>query len=112
MSRSHLLTTLPARRLEAEDFRVVQWQRLLGAYDYQRQLERGYSVTRDTAGGVVRSVSGLAKGSVLLTQVSDGQVASAVTAAPVPLPADADHGHGSDQTPGAHQAGQRDEGTR
>jgi exodeoxyribonuclease VII large subunit len=104
MSRSRQLTTLPLRRLEGEDFRVVQWQRLLGAYDYQRQLERGYSVTRDGAGGVVRSVSSLAEGSVLLTQLSDGQVASAVTAAPVPT----DHGHSH----APHEAGQHDEGTQ
>lgn len=103
-SRSRQLTTLPLRRLEGEDFRVVQWQRLLGAYDYQRQLERGYSVTRDGAGGVVRSVSSLAEGSVLLTELSDGHVASAVTAAPVPT----DHGHSH----APHEAGQHDEGTQ
>ena len=29
-------------------------KRLLGAYDYRRQLERGYSVTRDSNGRVLR----------------------------------------------------------
>ena len=40
----------PTRRLEVEELRAGQRRRLLGAYDYQRQLERGYSVTRDASG--------------------------------------------------------------
>ena len=48
---------------------VGQWRRLLGAYDYQRQLERGYSVTRDATGTVVRSaVRASSPGAVLRTQ--------------------------------------------
>jgi exodeoxyribonuclease VII large subunit len=74
------LVTLPARRLQVADLRVAQWRRLLGAYDYQRQLERGYSVTRDGSGAVLRSVSGLGPGSRLVTQLSDGEVGSVVTA--------------------------------
>jgi exonuclease VII large subunit len=58
---------------------VAQWRRLLGAYDYQHQLERGYSVTRDVAGNVVRSASDLGPGSVLFTRLSDGEVVSQVT---------------------------------
>ena len=34
----------------SSELRIGQWRRLLGAYDYQRQLERGYSVTRDADG--------------------------------------------------------------
>jgi exodeoxyribonuclease VII large subunit len=114
-ARRRQLTTLPLRRIEVEDFRLAQWQRLLGAYDYQRQLERGYSVTRDPSGSVVRSTSGLAQGSLLVTQLSDGQVASTVTTVAVPD----DHGHSHDHSPGDGQgqtredeAGQHDEGTR
>jgi exodeoxyribonuclease VII large subunit len=73
------LAGLPARRLQAEDLRIDQWQRLLGAYDYRRQLERGYSVTRDDQGRVLRSTAGLTPGSVLHTRLADGQVVSAVT---------------------------------
>jgi exodeoxyribonuclease VII large subunit len=73
------LAGLPARRLQAEDLRIAQWQRLLGAYDYRRQLERGYSVTRDDQGRVLRSTAGLTAGSVLHTRLADGQVVSAVT---------------------------------
>jgi exonuclease VII large subunit len=63
----------------AEDLRLSQWRRLLGAYDYQRQLERGYSVTRDGSGNVVRSTSGAGPGSLLFTMLSDGEVVSQVT---------------------------------
>jgi len=78
-SRSGRLAALPERRLTAEDLRLSQWRRILGAYDYQRQLERGYSVTRDTSGNVLRSTSGVEPGSVLFTMLSDGEVVSRVT---------------------------------
>ena len=78
--RTQRLAVLPPRRLEVEDLRVAQWHRLLGAYDYQHQLERGYSVTRDATGAVIRSVAGLGPGSQLVTQLADGEVTSAVTA--------------------------------
>jgi exodeoxyribonuclease VII large subunit len=77
-SRARRLALLPARRLEVQDLRVDQWRRLLGAYDYQRQLDRGYSVTRDSSGLVVRSAAEVGAGSVLLTQLSDGEVESTV----------------------------------
>ena len=79
-SSARRLAFLPARRLEVQDLRVGQWRRLLGAYDYQRQLDRGYSVTRDTAGSVIRSAAAVGTGSVLITQVSDGEVVSTVNA--------------------------------
>ncbi len=72
--RSRRLAGLPAQRLELEELRAAQRRRLLGAYDYQRQLERGYSVTRDATGAVLRSVDGVAAGAVLATQLSDGTV--------------------------------------
>jgi exodeoxyribonuclease VII large subunit len=76
---AHRLALLPSRRLEAEDLRVTQWRRLLGAYDYQRQLDRGYSVTRGADGTVIRSTGDVQPGAVLTTRVSDGEVASTVT---------------------------------
>jgi exodeoxyribonuclease VII large subunit len=80
-ARAQRLATLPARRLESEELRTGQWRRLLGAYDYRRQLERGYSVTRDGAGRVVRSATQLPPGSLMVTRLVDGEVASVVTAA-------------------------------
>jgi exodeoxyribonuclease VII large subunit len=78
-TRSARLATLPARRLETAEHRTAQWRRLLAAYDYHRQLERGYSVTRDRDGSVVRSVSVVRPGSRLVTQLADGTMDSEVT---------------------------------
>jgi exodeoxyribonuclease VII large subunit len=78
-SYSWRLTSLPARCLQAEDLRQAQWRRLLGAYDYRRQLERGYSVTRDESGRVVRSASELRAGDRMRTRLADGEVASIVS---------------------------------
>ena len=78
-TRSHRLAGLPDRRLQAESLQVEQWQRLLGAYDYQRQLERGYSVTRDGEGRVIRSALDLEQGTRLYTELAEGQVVSEVT---------------------------------
>ncbi len=77
--RAGRLAGLPARLLEVEELRADQRRRLLGAYDYQRQLERGYSVTRAASGAVLRSVEGLAPGTALVTQLADGTVDSTVT---------------------------------
>jgi len=78
--RTTLLATLPPRRVELEERQVGQWRRLLGAYDYQRQLERGYSVTRGPGGTVVRSAADLAPGDRMVTRLADGEVASTVDA--------------------------------
>jgi exodeoxyribonuclease VII large subunit len=80
--RAQRLAALPLRQLEGEELRTAQWRRLLGAYDYRRQLERGYSVTRDGAGRVVRSAAELPPGSPMVTRLADGEVASVVTGAP------------------------------
>jgi exodeoxyribonuclease VII large subunit len=77
--RSRRLAGLPTRRLEVEELRAGQRRRLLSAYDYKRQLERGYSVTRDVSGAVLRSIDGLTPGTVLATQLADGTVDSTVT---------------------------------
>lgn len=94
LARSDRLATMPARRLVTEDLRIAQWRRLLGAYDYQRQLERGYSVTRDGSGSVLRSVAGLRPGSRLVTQLSDGEVASEVTGTVTGTDIDEQHDEG------------------
>jgi exodeoxyribonuclease VII large subunit len=52
---------------------------LLAAYDYHRQLERGYSVTRDREGRVLRSASSVLPGAQLVTQLADGAIDSEVT---------------------------------
>jgi len=92
---------MPERKVVDEDQRLDQWRRLLGAYDYQRQLERGYSVTRDASGRVVRSIHGVDAGALLRTRLADGELASTVeeisevVVAARPLPSDRDNEEGN-----------------
>jgi exodeoxyribonuclease VII large subunit len=81
VKRLTLLAALPNRIIETEERQIRQWTQLLGAYDYQRQLERGYSVTRGDDGAVLRSIAGLAAGTGLVTRLADGEVHSTVDVA-------------------------------
>jgi exodeoxyribonuclease VII large subunit len=58
--------------------RMASWRRLLAAYDVERQLERGYSLTYDGDGRLLRSVGVLAPGSALVTRLADGVARSTV----------------------------------
>ena len=49
------LGPLTLGHLERQDERLHSWRRLLAAYDVERQLERGYSLTLTTDGSLVRS---------------------------------------------------------
>ncbi len=77
--RTTLLSTLPWKRIELDERQANQWRRLLGAYDYQRQLERGYSVTRGPDGAVLRSAAGVEVGTPLTTRLADGELHSVVS---------------------------------
>ncbi len=79
--RGAALVASPSRVLDAAGLRTSQWRRLMAAYDYQRQLERGYSVTRLADGRVLRSVADAQPGAELVTQVADGTVGSVVSGA-------------------------------
>jgi exodeoxyribonuclease VII large subunit len=65
-------------QLHRQGDRVLSWRRLLAAYDVDRQLERGYTITLDEDGSLVRSAVGLAPETVLLTRFADGTVRSKV----------------------------------
>ncbi|MGH9017899.1 MAG: hypothetical protein ACRDY1_09155, partial [Acidimicrobiales bacterium] len=58
--------------------RLETWRRLLSAYDVERQLERGYTLTVGEDGAVVRSAAGLGPGTVLRTRFADGTAVSDV----------------------------------
>jgi exodeoxyribonuclease VII large subunit len=66
------------RGLDHHDERLGFWRRLLAAYDIDRQLERGYTLTLDPEGRTVRSVANLAPGASLVTRFADGRVTSEV----------------------------------
>jgi len=50
----------------------------LRALDPQRVLERGYTITRDDDGVLVRAASGVRAGAVLVTETADGRLRSRV----------------------------------
>jgi exodeoxyribonuclease VII large subunit len=106
--RAVRLSALPQRQLGAEELRTAQWRRLLGAYDYQRQLDRGYSVTRDSSGTVIRSAASIPMGTTLHTRLADGELVSVVEADSSDISADAE----GERRPLEHDGRQRDEGTR
>jgi exodeoxyribonuclease VII large subunit len=63
-----------------ESERVQSWRRLLTAYDVDRQLERGYTLTLNGAGTLVRSAGEVAVGDELVTRYADGTTRSRVEA--------------------------------
>lgn len=50
------------------------------AYDPQRALERGWSITTDGSGRLLRSITGIMPGATLRTRMSDGTVTSTAEA--------------------------------
>ena len=72
------LGTLSVAAVDRHEERLHSLRRLIGAYDLERQLERGYSLTLDDDGRIVRSVSSLRVGQRLHTRFADGSVHSRV----------------------------------
>ncbi|HVB92564.1 MAG TPA: exodeoxyribonuclease VII large subunit [Acidimicrobiales bacterium] len=60
--------------------RMRSWQRLLTAYDVDRQLERGYSLTLGPDGKLIRSVGDVEVDQAIMTRLADGTVRSRVEA--------------------------------
>ena len=69
--------------LGRQDERLHSWRRLLAAYDVDRQLERGYSLTLTTDGALVRSAAGVVEQQQIMTRFADGTVRSRVERADV-----------------------------
>jgi exodeoxyribonuclease VII large subunit len=64
--------------LGRQDERLQSWRRLLAAYDVDRQLERGYSLTLTAEGRLLRSAAGLGQDQEIVTRFADGTVRSRV----------------------------------
>jgi exodeoxyribonuclease VII large subunit len=64
--------------LGRQDERIASWRRLLAAYDVERQLERGYSLTTTEAGVLVRSAGQVVPAQQIVTRFADGTVHSTV----------------------------------
>ena len=68
------------RRLERESHRLATATIRVDALDPRVALARGWSITHDGSGRLVRSAADLPTGTTLITTVADGTVASTVTA--------------------------------
>jgi exodeoxyribonuclease VII large subunit len=75
------LGPLTLGHLAQQDERVRSWRRLLTAYDVERQLERGYSLTLDEEGRLVRGVGDVTTDQTIITRFADGTVRSRVETA-------------------------------
>jgi len=72
------LATLIRSRHAAETARLDRLEQTLEALSYRAVLGRGYSVTRDAAGKLVRSAKDVAWGDRLQTELADGRIRSLV----------------------------------
>jgi exodeoxyribonuclease VII large subunit len=91
-ARQSVLRTTAARLgplaggyMAREEERLRSWRRLLTAYDVDRQLERGYSLTLTTEGQLVRSAAALPAGSEIVTRFADGTAHSRVESTQVQI---------------------------
>jgi exodeoxyribonuclease VII large subunit len=89
-ARQGVLRTAAARmgslalgHLARETERVRSWRRLLTAYDVERQLERGYTLTLTAGGQLVKRAADLPLGSEVVTRFADGTARSRVEAVEV-----------------------------
>ena len=77
-SRADRLGPLAHHQLQAARERLHASRRLLAAYDVERQLERGYTLTTDGQGRILRRADDAVPGSVLITRFADGTARSVV----------------------------------
>jgi exodeoxyribonuclease VII large subunit len=73
------LGPLAVSQLERRDEQLRAWRRLSAAYDVERQLERGYSLTVTADGALVRRAGDVALGQEIVTRLADGTVRSTVS---------------------------------
>lgn len=78
VARAARLEPLAGGAVHRRADQLESWRRLLAAYDVERQLERGYTLTLDAGGRIVRSTRDLAPGSSIMTRFADGTARSVV----------------------------------
>lgn len=72
------ITASTQRAFENAQQRLSSLTSLISAHDPMRVLERGYTLTTNQEGGIVRSVSDVKKGMPITTRVVDGIITSTV----------------------------------
>jgi exodeoxyribonuclease VII large subunit len=79
VNRAQRLSGPAAQQLAAQAQSVEHRREVLKLLDPRRQLERGWSLTRDESGKVVKSSKALRPGDRLITTFADGGASSTVT---------------------------------
>ena len=79
-SRSLRLTPMAGAHLERAATALAGRRQLLAAYDPARLLERGWSLTTDADGRVLRSIDQVPVGAMITTRLADGTITSTVDA--------------------------------
>ena len=79
VSRQAALDREARQVLEREQVRLDTSQQVAEAYDPQRNLARGWSITRRREGGVIRSITQVGSKESIETWLSDGTVVSTVS---------------------------------
>jgi exodeoxyribonuclease VII large subunit len=77
-AREREVATHAQHHLERATLRLSSSEAVVRALDPRRVLERGYSITRDGDGRVVRRADGALVGAVLETELAAGRVTSRV----------------------------------
>jgi exodeoxyribonuclease VII large subunit len=75
------LRRVALHRLRSADQQLASWARLVGELSPARTLRRGFSITRDAAGGVLRDPAAVAAGSAVATELAHGFLYSRVESA-------------------------------
>ena len=78
LTRERAVATHAQHHLERAALRLERSDAVVRALDPRRVLERGYSITRDGDGRVVRRAADLSAGVILETELADGRVISRV----------------------------------
>jgi exodeoxyribonuclease VII large subunit len=76
INRAQRLAAPVSRQIAVEGQRVAHRRELLALLDPQRQLERGWSLTRDERGSIVRSSASLRRGETITTTFAEGSATS------------------------------------
>jgi exodeoxyribonuclease VII large subunit len=80
-ARERDIVTLANHHLSRARLRLDAGEAAARALDPRRVLERGYSITRDDEGRVVKRATATGPGATLVTELADGRVTSRVVAA-------------------------------
>jgi exodeoxyribonuclease VII large subunit len=75
---AHRLQRAAKAKMESAELKLSHQQQKLQLLDPARLLARGWSLTVDENGRVLRSIGGAAKGQTLVTRLIDGTISSTV----------------------------------